>query len=369
MALIICKECGNEFSDLAAACPKCAAPTVYSLPSNQHAASAPPSLQKEHSIEEIPAPPVQPEPVVSYQALQPDYEQQPETHMPPASQQATPVTVSPLLAVGIFFFPIIFSWFLLKEGYSRMARVLGFGWLAVCMVITIQYIIIIIGIYRDLHSSDTPAETADSQAVIKVSAQKLFEDYSNNELAADERYKGKTLLVSGTIDGTGDGFGDRPYLTLDSGNMFRSIHARLEPGEANKAAQLQKGQTVKIKCVGESSAFGSPSLSQCKIIAVTPLKPAEAEAPQPTADISLSPEDASNAADAAAARAAAADIEQFPMQGTQPAPGRPAAPATDTAPQAPVEQPQDSSQPAPATPAPEQHTGDATTVDPQGSIF
>ena len=365
MALINCKECGNEFSDLAAACPKCGAPTIYSLPGNLHAASAAPSLQKTHGIEETITPPPQPEPVISQTTVPPEPE--PDTHMP-ASQHITQRSVSPLLAIGIFFFPIIFSWFLLKEGYSRMARVLGFGWLAFCMVITIQYIIIGIGIYRDLTASDTPAEASDTQALVKVTAQKLYDDYNDNEQAADERYKGKTLLVSGVIDSVGNGFGDRPYLQLQSGSMFRSVHARLEPTEADKAAQLQKGQSVKIKCVGESISFGSPALSQCKIIAVTPIQAAVEETPQPTAEITLSPESASDAADAAAARAAAADIEQFPMQNTQPVPGRPAAPATDTAPQAPVEQPQDS-QPAPA-PAPENSgDGNAATADPQGSIF
>lgn len=362
MALIHCKECGNEFSDLAAACPKCGAPTIYSLPAQQPAA-VPPSLQKAHGIEEAAhtpaAPAVQAEPVHPYTPA-------PENNMP-RIQQPAQRKVTPLLAIGIFFFPIIFSWFLLKEGYSRMARVIGFAWLAFCMVITIQYIIIGIGIYRDLTASDTPAETTDSKAVLKVTAQQLYDDYNNNELAADERYKGKTLLVSGVIDSVNNSFGDRPYLTLESGSMFRGVRARLDPAETDKAVQLQKGQTVQIKCIGESLSFGSPTLSQCKIIGVAQIKPAE-DSQQPVAEITASPESASDAADAAAARAAAADIEQFPMQNSQPEPSRPANPAPDTTAPAPADQPQDS-QPAP-TPAPEHSSdGNATTADPQGSIF
>jgi hypothetical protein len=37
--------------------------------------------------------------------------------------------------LGLFFCPYIFVWFLLRSGYSVSARVLGFGWLAVLLVI------------------------------------------------------------------------------------------------------------------------------------------------------------------------------------------------------------------------------------------
>lgn len=35
------------------------------------------------------------------------------------------------LAAGIFFAPFIFSWFLLRSGHTVISRLLGFGWLAV----------------------------------------------------------------------------------------------------------------------------------------------------------------------------------------------------------------------------------------------
>lgn len=34
------------------------------------------------------------------------------------------------LGIGILLLPVVFSWFLLKSGYSVLARVLSFGWLA-----------------------------------------------------------------------------------------------------------------------------------------------------------------------------------------------------------------------------------------------
>lgn len=41
-----------------------------------------------------------------------------------------PREVSFLLGVGIFIMPYIFSWFVLRQGYSARARIISFGWLA-----------------------------------------------------------------------------------------------------------------------------------------------------------------------------------------------------------------------------------------------
>jgi hypothetical protein len=44
-------------------------------------------------------------------------------------------TVSLPLIVGIVILPIIFAWFLIRPGYSKLARSVAFGWLAVFLVI------------------------------------------------------------------------------------------------------------------------------------------------------------------------------------------------------------------------------------------
>lgn len=44
-------------------------------------------------------------------------------------------TVGPWFALGIFLFPIIFTWWLLREGHSTRARLIGFGWLAFCIFV------------------------------------------------------------------------------------------------------------------------------------------------------------------------------------------------------------------------------------------
>ncbi|MFD2178888.1 hypothetical protein [Veronia pacifica] len=43
--------------------------------------------------------------------------------------------VSFFLQVGIFFLPMVFSWFLLRNGYSKRARAIAFSWLAFTLMV------------------------------------------------------------------------------------------------------------------------------------------------------------------------------------------------------------------------------------------
>lgn len=43
--------------------------------------------------------------------------------------------VSLLLGIGVFLLPIVFVWFLLRTGYSTVARVVGFIWLVVSLIV------------------------------------------------------------------------------------------------------------------------------------------------------------------------------------------------------------------------------------------
>lgn len=48
-------------------------------------------------------------------------------------------------------------------------------------------------------SESTPAVAAPAKEVYKTTANALFKDYDDNEVAADEKMKGKTIEVSGTV--------------------------------------------------------------------------------------------------------------------------------------------------------------------------
>lgn len=47
-------------------------------------------------------------------------------------------SVSILLGIGIFIMPYVFAWFTLREGYSKPARFISFGWLLFLVFLNVQ---------------------------------------------------------------------------------------------------------------------------------------------------------------------------------------------------------------------------------------
>lgn len=69
-----------------------------------------------------------------------------QMNMSPVQQQVPPLPFMPklerkvsiLLGVGIFVMPYIFAWFTLREGYSKPARFISFGWLLLLVFVNMQ---------------------------------------------------------------------------------------------------------------------------------------------------------------------------------------------------------------------------------------
>jgi hypothetical protein len=70
-----------------------------------------------------------------------------QMNMPPVKGQIPPPLpfiprlerrVSILLAIGIFLMPYFFAWFTLREGYSKSARFISFGWLLFLVFMSMQ---------------------------------------------------------------------------------------------------------------------------------------------------------------------------------------------------------------------------------------
>ena len=68
------------------------------------------------------------------------------TMSPVGTQVPTPLPFMPkferkvsiLLGIGIFLMPYIFAWFTLREGYSKPARFISFGWLLLFVFVNLQ---------------------------------------------------------------------------------------------------------------------------------------------------------------------------------------------------------------------------------------
>jgi hypothetical protein len=99
---------------------------------------------------------------------------------------------------------------------------------------------------------------------VKVTAEELAKSYDENVVAADEKYKGKLLEVSGTVGRVGDGTPGIKTLAVLSPEG-RMVEARFPVADATQLGKLKSGQAVTVtgKCTGGD--FGLPVLEGCKL--------------------------------------------------------------------------------------------------------
>jgi hypothetical protein len=117
---------------------------------------------------------------------------------------------------------------------------------------------------RAVAKKEAAARAAMADAV-QVSGATLWADYQANEVSADEKYKGKKLLVTGTvagIDKTGL-TGETIMVKIATANQFMPISAEMEDEEKSKAGKLAKGDTVKVLCKGQGMVLGFLQLGDC----------------------------------------------------------------------------------------------------------
>jgi hypothetical protein len=92
------------------------------------------------------------------------------------------------------------------------------------------------------------APAAPRTADIVVDAATLIAAYESNEVAADMKYKGKVLQVSGKVGDIKKDILDNIYVTLGTGKQFelRQVQAFFDDADAGRAATLSKGQRITV---------------------------------------------------------------------------------------------------------------------------
>lgn len=100
-----------------------------------------------------------------------------------------------------------------------------------------------------------------ASAVIKVDATTLIEEYNNNEVAADAKYKGKEVEVTGEVDRISSTFG-KSSVTL--GGLMGVTCYFSKAHEADIGA-LSKGQTVAIRGRVDGMMMGV-NVKDCQLV-------------------------------------------------------------------------------------------------------
>lgn len=164
---------------------------------------------------------------------------------------------------------------------QKMKKPLYKKWLSIVIVliVVIGVIPMVVGCGTDdpaKTGSDTAATAATEEETTKaeektlsISAKELFEAYDDNEVKADEKYKGKMMKISGTISDIGKDIMDESYITLKSSSSsyeVLSVQCMFsDETEAKKLGDLKKGDKVKI--IGECDGVTiNVLIKDCKII-------------------------------------------------------------------------------------------------------
>ena len=189
MALIKCPDCGKDISDLAPACPNCGRPQ----------STMPPSPSPMERVTE---------------------KTQPEPTLLPV--QESPKKKSPMwLNIIVLLIGLGVLWAMISAT-PEDNRLIKIG------------------------SQNSQPQKAKVARVIQPTT--LIKEYEGNEIAADQKYKGERLSLTGKIESVGKDIMDNIYITLGGGGgTFRSVQCFFSDKHAGKIAQLKKGQKVTVE--------------------------------------------------------------------------------------------------------------------------
>ena len=97
-----------------------------------------------------------------------------------------------------------------------------------------------------------------------VSSAQLSKAYSANEVSADEIYKGKNFVITGTVQSINKDITGSPYVVLNGKSMFENVHAQFKKDSASELTSLRKGQNVKMVCKVDNYIINTVTAKNCQ---------------------------------------------------------------------------------------------------------
>lgn len=98
-----------------------------------------------------------------------------------------------------------------------------------------------------------------------ISPQALLTEYKNNEISADNRYKGRFLSVTGIVGSISKDYLDTPYLIITAGTDFDGIHCSFTKNDEPQLERINKGEKVTVIGRCDGLILGSVFLKNCQL--------------------------------------------------------------------------------------------------------
>ncbi|MGM0931134.1 MAG: OB-fold protein [Actinomycetota bacterium] len=112
------------------------------------------------------------------------------------------------------------------------------------------------------------AKAAEKARTVKVDAASLLAEYEGNEAAADEKYQGKVLQVTGTVEKVDTEFWDKDQyvVQLNDGSQWNFIFVNCNDVEKKQAAKIQAGSTVTVRGEFDDGGDLGVEIKDCKVL-------------------------------------------------------------------------------------------------------
>ena len=104
----------------------------------------------------------------------------------------------------------------------------------------------------ELDIADTPIE-------LRVTASQMYDNYQSNKIAANLKYDGVVLAVSGTVEDFGGGDGSAYYIDLVTGDFtLESVRCHFSRSHLDDIASIRKGDRVTLRGKGDEGEDRDP---------------------------------------------------------------------------------------------------------------
>lgn len=124
-----------------------------------------------------------------------------------------------------------------------------------------------------LASSDAATnekEIAESKVPpIIIAPEQLYSEYAANEVAADEKYKDKIVLLTGMVTEIAKDYSGGISITLLTSSYSSGIQCMFSDDHIKETAKLVKGQKITIKGKCEGLSVGAVMINGCSIVTGT----------------------------------------------------------------------------------------------------
>ena len=97
-------------------------------------------------------------------------------------------------------------------------------------------------------SSSSPSETnTDSAAPGQLTAEALFEEFQKDKDAAERKYKGQVVTVTGTVDKVKIGPSGNPYVLMKTSSLILRVQFLFKKADESAVSALKEGQKATIR--------------------------------------------------------------------------------------------------------------------------